>query len=199
MKHLIRVPVGRLTGVYGAHQKVYEVAGETKRPLWRKYPDHILILADEPSLEFESKPYDPNPVAGMTVMMSLLFDVSICQGPKGNNRRVDPVLSAWVDSKSNGVDGASWSQLGSEIGKKWLKSRQEKNGFKLIESDLQIDRSEYETLEFIRKERPIRIGVIDFLGMVEITDAEKFKLAMTNGIGHSKAWGCGLVLCNRVN
>jgi hypothetical protein len=28
-----------------------------------------------------------------------------------------------------------------------------------------------------------------------VTDADQFAAAMLNGIGHGKAWGCGLLLC----
>lgn len=194
MKYMMKVPTGRLIGVYGAHQKAHEAAIATIRPLWKKYDDHILVLADKPSAKYESKEYDPNPSSGMAVMMALTFDVSVCKGPPENNCRVDVVLEAWLKNKAEGVAPNSWSEIGFEIGKSWLEARQRTHGFKIIETQL----CEYSVLEFMRKGQKLRVGTIDFFGMIEITDREKFSLAMVNGIGHSKAWGCGLVLCNQI-
>lgn len=39
---------------------------------------------------------------------------------------------------------------------------------------------------------------VDFLGDLEITDVEKFKRALFQGIGPAKAFGCGLMLVKRI-
>jgi len=190
MKHMIRVPIRSIVGPYGAHKIVYEAA-DCPRPLWRRYSDHALVLADMPSQLHPSKPYDPSPKAGMAVRFDLLVNVTVDKPvPGSRSRRIDPVLQAWIDSGKT----AKWQVLGLEVGCKWLEDRQERNGFRLI----QVDLADYEVIEFMRDGKPLRLGTIAYSGTMEITEPEKFKNAMLNGIGHSRAWGCGLLLCKRI-
>ena len=39
---------------------------------------------------------------------------------------------------------------------------------------------------------------MDFTGKLTVLDAAKFGAALTQGIGHAKAFGCGLLLVRRV-
>lgn len=190
---MIRVPLSRRTGIYTSHISACNAAKTTKRPLWRKTANEILVLADEPHESFDSKPYDPSPKTGMTVMMSVLFEVAKDSVIDGKSKRCDAVLTEQLKCIQEGGYVPSWGELGFEMGIEWIKARQENSGFRLIDTKL----SQYERMEFIRKGSVIKIGTINFMGMVEITDEEKFKNIMINGLGHSKAWGCGLVLAQR--
>jgi len=44
----------------------------------------------------------------------------------------------------------------------------------------------------------VRIRAITFDGLLSITDAEAFRVALANGIGRGKAYGCGLLTIARV-
>lgn len=190
MKHMIRVPIRSIVGPYGAHKIVYEAA-DCARPLWRRYSDHALVLAEKPSQLHPSKPYDPSPETGMTVRFNLLVNVTVDKPvPNGRSRRIDPVLQAWIDSGKKAI----WQSLGFEVGCKWIGDRQERNGFRLT----QVDLADYEVIEFMREGKPLRLGTIAYSGTMEITESDKFKGAMLNGIGHGRAWGCGLLLCKRI-
>lgn len=190
MKYLVRVPISKLVGPYKAHQQVYAAVPDTARPLWRRYPGCAIVLADNPANNFESKQYDPSPSTGTSVRFSLMAEIAVERGEPGKTQRVDPVLAAWLASGK--LD--SWTSLGFEIGRQWLLNRQATHGFRLMSTDT----AQYEVIEFMREGKKIRIGTIDFTGIMEISDSEKFKKAMLNGIGHSKAWGLGLLLCNRM-
>lgn len=190
MKFLVRVPIRSVVGTYGAHKIVYE-AVDSRRPLWRRFSDHALVLADSAHASLPSKAYDPSPQGGMRVRFDLLANVSVDKASKdGGRQRIDPVLQAWIESGKK----AGWQTLGFDVGSQWLEFRQEKNGFAIQKLDV----ADYSTLEFVRKAKPVRIGAVAFSGVLKITDAEKFRNAMTMGIGHSRAWGCGLLLCKRV-
>jgi CRISPR system Cascade subunit CasE len=189
---LIRVPVGKLVGPYGAHKIVYEAAN-CKRPVWRRYADHALVVADAPSDIYPSKPYDPSPAEGMNVRFDLFANVSVDKPVQGGrSTRIDPVLQAWIDSGRK----AKWQTLGFEIGIDWLSKRQAGHGFHIPEGG--IDLADYEALEFLRNGKLVRLGTVSFSGMLTVTDPEKFKSTMLSGIGHAKAWGCGLLLCKRI-
>lgn len=192
-KHFLKIPIKKLVGPYRAHELVYAVC-DGGRPLWRRFDDHALVLTDWASDAYPSKPFDPSPDVGMRLRFDLLAEVSKADGKPeqgGRSKRVDPVLEAWIASGKR----ADWRQLGFDIGIDWLRSRQARYGFELE----QVDLADYKPLEFLRNGRPIRLGTVAFVGMLKVTDADLFRSALLGGIGRSKAWGCGLLLCKRVN
>lgn len=40
---------------------------------------------------------------------------------------------------------------------------------------------------------PVTIGMVTFDGVLEVTDADKFRASLVNGVGRGKAYGCGLL------
>jgi CRISPR system Cascade subunit CasE len=49
-----------------------------------------------------------------------------------------------------------------------------------------------------RKAGQMRIGVLDFDGVLTVTDPQRFLAALAAGFGRAKAYGCGLMLIARV-
>jgi CRISPR system Cascade subunit CasE len=47
------------------------------------------------------------------------------------------------------------------------------------------------------KNNLIRYSTIDFQGVLNVTDSEKFQAVLFKGIGKAKAFGCGLMLVKR--
>jgi CRISPR system Cascade subunit CasE len=192
MKYLVKVPLHKLHGPYLAHKVVYEAVGGG-RPVWRRYADHVIVMADSPSDLHPSKAYDPSPSVGQRLRIDLLTELSKADGKPldgGRSPRIDPVLQAWIASGHK----ASWQELGLEHGTAWLEKRQTTHGFEIE----QIDIADYATLEFIREGNPIRMGTMAYSAIVKVTDDLKFRSAMLNGIGRGKAWGLGLLLCKRI-
>ena len=75
---------------------------------------------------------------------------------------------------------------------KYLIDRSEKNGFSLNSKDFYILKSNFETLY---KPNGFKLDLIkaEYQGELTITDVEKFKNALTNGIGKKKAYGFGMM------
>ena len=48
------------------------------------------------------------------------------------------------------------------------------------------------------KAAKLRFSSVDFAGELRVLDPDKFAVALTCGIGHAKAFGCGLLLARRV-
>jgi len=48
------------------------------------------------------------------------------------------------------------------------------------------------------KRGQISISTVDFAGQLTVTDPVALKQALFDGIGHAKAFGCGLLLVRRV-
>lgn len=192
MKYLVKIPIRKFHGPYLAHKAVYEAVGGG-RPVWRRYDDHALVISDAASEIHPSREYDPSPLNGQRLRMNLLAEISKADGKPvdgGRSPRIDPVVQAWIASGQK----ASWRELGLEHGIAWLEKRQATYGFEIE----QIDAADYDTLEFVRDGKPIRMGTVAYSAIVKVTDGVKFKCAMLNGMGRGKAWGLGLLLCKRI-
>lgn len=79
-------------------------------------------------------------------------------------------------------------------GVKWLKERVGKHGF-LVEEE-RVIAGAYRQLRFFQgqKNREVQISMIDFSGILEVTDPVLFKRALAEGIGPAKGFGCGMMM-----
>lgn len=82
----------------------------------------------------------------------------------------------------------------------WFCRRAEVNGFKFVEDaagELAIGVVGRRREVFFGSEEKGRhrvvISVAEFAGQLEVTDVELFRNALTTGIGHARAYGCGLL------
>lgn len=50
----------------------------------------------------------------------------------------------------------------------------------------------------IRQAEKSGFSSVDFTGELQITDAEKFRHTLFNGLGRAKAFGCGLLMVKRL-
>lgn len=83
----------------------------------------------------------------------------------------------------------------------WLDGIAKRNGFEITLTDedepqLQVDA--YEQSKAGKRDHNIRFSAVDFSGELRVTNSELFQLALLNGLGHAKAFGCGLLLVRRV-
>ncbi len=95
-----------------------------------------------------------------------------------------------------GTDTRRYGHVTVEQQRQWLISRASRNGFRITETetgepDLIVHRRE--TLTFPRKESRVTLRVATYDGRLEVTDADLLRQALTRGIGHAKAYGCGLL------
>jgi CRISPR system Cascade subunit CasE len=95
----------------------------------------------------------------------------------------------------------------ASAGRRWLGAQASKKGFMLTtgtsdhgdspEYPLCIDR--YRVLSAPKRggAAPMRIALLDFEGILVVTDPIRFLTALKEGIGRAKAFGCGLMLIAR--
>lgn len=185
---LVRIPVSERTGVYACHRKVYEVCGRESRPLWRRVPGYVLALSRHQPDGLEARPYSPAPKIGQETRFDLVAEIAVAKKKPGQSRgrRGDPVLEARLTRPSR-----SYAEVAQEIGPAWLARQGSRHGFSVIS----LDRCEYEVIEFVREKVDVRVGAIRYSGRLRVTNAQDFAAAMLRGIGHGKAWGCGMLLC----
>ena len=78
----------------------------------------------------------------------------------------------------------------------FLYERSEKNGFKLEKDEFTIVNRQHKILnknQNIEKRKPLRLAYVEYEGLLEISDADKFRKTLTEGIGKKKAYGFGMM------
>lgn len=91
-----------------------------------------------------------------------------------------------------GESPARVSYLTTAEQKSWLIKKGKEFGFKLAENNFDI--SEKKWLSFRKKDgKKVAFLSVTFEGVLNVTDAEKFKQLLTKGIGAEKAYGQGLM------
>lgn len=175
-------------GAFALHQKIYEALGHEMRPLWRRFPDAVLVAAPKPMPGCHASPYGAMSRVGHVSRFDLLAEISVARRREGENRgrRVDPILEARL-----ALPRRSYRELVREIALPWLERKSTDLGFEVIA----VDQIEYSPFEIIRRRKRIRIGAVRFAGELRVIDPQVFHDALRTGVGHGKAWGCGLLLC----
>lgn len=93
-------------------------------------------------------------------------------------------------------------------GRQWLERQAARCGFQLapvvddhdadfMPSSLRIDGYRVLQPPRSRKSAPMRIAVLDFEGVLIVSDPNRFLSAVAAGFGRAKAYGCGLMLIAR--
>ncbi len=83
----------------------------------------------------------------------------------------------------------------------WLKAQGDRLGFELMTDSVglsKLQNSAYIWHSLNSKGKKAGFSSVDFAGQLCVTDMEKFEQALFHGIGRSKAFGCGLLLIQRV-
>lgn len=177
----------------------------TRDFLWRE-SDHgvFYILSRRPPADphglfelSEPKAYAPAFRAGDRLRFALRANATIARkdGAASRGKPRDIVMNSLYDL-SYEERAMRRRDLMESAGRVWLRSRGERNGFSIGEGgDVQV--TGYRTLRVPRKGASARLGVLDFEGVLEVTEPGAFFAAVTKGLGRAKAFGCGLLLLRR--
>ncbi len=81
---------------------------------------------------------------------------------------------------------------------RWLTKRAETNGFTICQqSDQQLNlivhRRQTHTFTRHRGQRPVTLVTATYDGVLRIEDSTQFRRVLTLGLGHARAYGCGLL------
>ncbi len=168
--------------------------------------------------QVQSRVYDPQLQEGQHLSFQLRANPVISKkNDAGKSQRHDVVMQAkkrlladhglgkvakWADWKDEN-DKPLLYELVQGCCAEWLDGVAKRNGFEISLSDeaepqrmLQVDA--YEQRKSGKREHNIRFSVVDFSGELLVTNPKLFLSALFNGLGHAKAFGCGLLLVRRV-
>lgn len=162
--------------------------------MYRRSRDATLVVSsDRPPPEIEAKPYSPKLKAGEYLHFVLRAEITRSRYVEGERgKRYDPVLEQRNLDRSR-----SYADIVREVGSEWLEQKSARHGFEIEE----LVRTDYNPVEFVRPtdRKQIRLAVINFEGILEVTDSDAFVGTLKSGIGRAKGFGCGLMLVRRVS
>ena len=150
--------------------------------------------------DVEAKEYRPRIINGE--VLSFLLRANPVRSRRDAARRQlrhDVIMDA---RKIHEAQGASTgtpiprADIVQEAASGWLAERAGGSGFHLL--DVRADG--YMQHRFWKRgaAHPISISTVEFTGTLRVLEAETFVQTLFNGIGHSKGFGCGLLLVRRV-
>lgn len=205
---------------YGNHQLLWELfPDQDERPfLFRQelendalHPDAIprglplfyLLSSVQPVdvpglLHCETKPFRPRIESGMQLAFDLRANPVVARKTEGrkHSQHHDVLMDAKRATHAEEVtDRREVVRRMDQAAIDWLDQRADRAGFRLI-SEPQL--SAYQQHALRRRGREIRFSSIDYQGMLEVIDPERFREALKGGLGRSKGFGCGLMLVRRI-
>ena len=172
-------------------------------------PRFYVVSRDRPvplsaAWDVQSKPYQPLLREGQRLAFELRANPVVSKKtPDGRTLRHDVVMAAKQQLlKEHGA--SDWASLPEGVKpplyelvqntcSEWLSKRAEGCGF--VVARAQADA--YEQHRAGKRDMGIRFSTVDFSGELTVVDPTIFEQTLLKGIGHAKAFGCGLLLVKR--
>ncbi len=153
----------------------------------------------------DTREYNPKIYPGDRLRFDLRANPVVTQANEGQRKRHDVVMQAkkrllnergfekW-DHWTAG-DKPTRYELVRTSCIQWLTVRAQRLGFSVQEDDLLIDGY----TQHRGKHEKLRFSTVDFSGVLTVTEPQMFvENALLAGVGHAKAFGCGLLLVRRL-
>lgn len=153
--------------------------------------------------KLESKSYDPSLKKGERLAFQLRVNPVVKRRDENGKQLVHDVV---MDAKKNGeTEEANHAEIVQRECVAWLldapgdrTSRAERAGFQSDPDRILVESYERRSFQKRRNGREIVVVTADLHGILEVTDEERFRASLFEGIGPSKAFGCGLLMVRRV-
>lgn len=180
--------------------------GEKRDFLFRRLDDgrtYYVVSARLPEagaslFRVQTKPYQPQLAMGECLQFELRANPTVSlREPDRRMRRHDVIMHA-KRGQAGDMEQERARRM-EEAGRNWLLQRAEQWGLS-IESGSVLQKA-YCQHRLKRKGgtgRSIAFSSVDYQGLARVTDPERLQQAMTQGVGHAKGFGCGLLLVKRM-
>jgi CRISPR system Cascade subunit CasE len=203
--------------VYREHQIIWDLFDNQKDSerdfLYRRFdlgrvPQFFVLSKRHPKntndiWSIETSPFQPKVNAGDQFSFNLRINPVVtkkidgAKNPK-SRKHDDVVMETRSKYKKSGKDMPSNNEIIHEAGIKWINEKAEKNGFNITQNQVIVEGYTQLTGKKDREGHSIQLGVLDYSGILKVTEPEKFTTALLTGIGRAKAFGCGLLLLKRI-
>ncbi len=195
---------------YRDHQLLWQLfEGETRDFLFRYAPNRgwpgYYVVSDQPPADAAGvwdvaiKPYQPQLAAGELLSFSLRANPVVSRRDgEGRLFRHDVVMDLRKQLEGSGTALPPMAERVQQAGRSWLEKRAEPNGFLVEGGALRVEGYQQHRAR-PRKGGEIRFSTLDFSGVLRVTDPERFRHTLLQGLGPAKAFGCGLLLVRRLS
>lgn len=204
----VLVPSAEEQRVGVSHRLLWTLFGDkperTRDFLWREaepglfyvlsgrapFDQHGLFDIDPP------KPFQPALRVGDRLRFALRANATVARSP-GRGQRGKPcdvVMDALYRSSKEARAEQRSIQV-NQAGKKWLARQGSVHGFGFQDTEVTV--GAYQVMRIEHRGSPVRAGVLDFEGVLEVVEPGAFVTAVLQGFGRSKSFGCGLMLLQR--
>lgn len=190
---------------YRVHQLLWKLFPDhQERPfLFREYENeqggqcfYLLSNAEpqnsHPALTLRSKPFAPKLHQGMQLAFELRANPVISKrGPEGKMQRHDVMMHAKHQARDQSK--ADFHHAMNQAAIDWLCDPQRLETWGIhITGVPQV--GAYRQHRMQRRKQHISLSSVDYQGILEVVDPERFLAQMLQGFGKGKAFGCGLML-----
>lgn len=150
-----------------------------------------------------TREFAPRLETGDELQFELRANPVVTVSSNGKSKRHDVVMqekkrllqqrgyARWDDWRDG--DRPSLYALARETCGRWLIERGERLGFSVDGQNLSVDAYQ----QHRGKKETLRFSTVDFAGTLTVRDPAVFTGALCTGVGHAKAFGCGLMLVRR--
>ncbi len=166
-------------------------------PRGRDWEASYLVVSARSPLENEllsvvCKPFAPQLAVGERLRFDLRANPVVSRRKEGKLQRHDVLMdvkkhAAGEDDLKEQIDAAAVD---------WLLKRGRHWGLAIQPETVRLDGYAQQTLP--AKGRTAGFSILDYSGLATVTDAVKLRRALTEGVGHAKSYGCGLLLVRRL-
>lgn len=195
---------------YGMHQWLWKFfdgeAGTARDYIFRRHDiDHLprfYVVSMRPPVifsedwEVQTRPYAPQLTAGQRLSFVLCANPVVSKkGSDGKSRRHDVVMQAKKDDDA--ATRSSGAELVEQTCLAWLRTRAEKAGFELVGATVDSYRQQQQGRKR-KADDAIQFSSVEFAGELVVRDPVIFQRMLFDGLGHAKAFGCGLMLVKAI-
>ncbi|MFY9478034.1 MAG: type I-E CRISPR-associated protein Cas6/Cse3/CasE [Aquabacterium sp.] len=195
-----------LRGPYREHQWLWRLfpsePGTQRDHIYRRMdqghvPRYCVVSAREPVADSDvwlirSRPYQPSLAVGDVLEFELCANPVVTRSDGGKSRRHDVVMDAKKKLAQRAI-GHDAYQLMHDACEAWLVKQGKHHGFVPHEGSLSVEGY----AQHVVKDGKLRFSTVDFRGALTVEDPALFARMLGRGLGHAKAFGCGLMLVRR--
>lgn len=161
---------------------------------------HGLFVLDPP------KEFAPRLVAGDRLAFSLRANATVAKASvPGKRGKPSDVVMAAIKEVPSGARASARADAVRDAGYRWLDAQGRRAGFAIVRRTdggaaeaAPLLRTSYRTMRVDHAGPRATLGVLDFDGVLEVTNPELLLDGISRGFGRAKAFGCGLMLVRRV-
>lgn len=194
-KRNTQAALSSLSKFHGAIEEAFDhQLGERDRKLWRldKLGDNIylmLLSREVPRFEGFVRQFG----GSLADCITKDYDILLRRIEEDSWWQFRLVANPTICKFSNkGERGKRMAVVSTKLQKEWLLKQAGKNGFWLDESMVEIVESKW--IVFNKKgEHTVRALSVTYEGRLQVKDVERFRNALTQGIGREKAYGMGMI------